>query len=86
MKRLLTSDHDISVVVDIDWKGYYVNRKDHPLSEAENVIFGMFPRNNTTSRFVLTFKAITLRAECFQNGTNEMKWNPCQRCLRKVPQ
>jgi choline kinase/DNA-binding XRE family transcriptional regulator len=39
VKRLLESEHDISVVVDIDWKGYYVNRKDHPLSEAENVIF-----------------------------------------------
>tara|TARA_B100000941_G_C28497560_1_gene551936 strand:+ start:323 stop:1444 length:1122 start_codon:yes stop_codon:yes gene_type:complete len=39
VKRLMESDHDISVVVDIDWKGYYVGRKDHPLSEAENVIF-----------------------------------------------
>jgi choline kinase/DNA-binding XRE family transcriptional regulator len=39
VKRLLESDHDISVVVDIDWQGYYVGRKDHPVSEAENVIF-----------------------------------------------
>ncbi len=39
VKRLMESDHDISVVVDIDWRGYYVGRKDHPLSEAENVIF-----------------------------------------------
>ena len=39
VKRLLESDHDISVVVDIDWRGYYVGRKDHPISEAENVIF-----------------------------------------------
>ena len=39
VKRLLDSDHDISVVVDIDWQGYYVGRKDHPISEAENVIF-----------------------------------------------
>ena len=37
--RTLDSDHDISVVVDIDWRGYYVGRKDHPISEAENVIF-----------------------------------------------
>ena len=37
--RLQKSDHDISVVVDIDWRGYYVGRKDHPISEAENVIF-----------------------------------------------
>ena len=39
VKRLLDSDHDISVVVDIDWQGYYVGRKDHPIEEAENVIF-----------------------------------------------
>jgi len=39
VKRLLNSDHDISVVVDIDWRGYYVGRKDHPITEAENVIF-----------------------------------------------
>ena len=39
VERILSSDHDISVVVDIDWRGYYVGRKDHPISEAENVIF-----------------------------------------------
>ena len=39
VKRLLDSDHDISVVVDIDWRGYYVGRTEHPISEAENVIF-----------------------------------------------
>ena len=39
VQRLLESDHDISVVVDIDWRGYYVDRKEHPLEEAENVIF-----------------------------------------------
>ena len=39
VQRTLDSDHDISVVVDIDWKDYYIDRKEHPLSEAENVIF-----------------------------------------------
>ncbi len=39
VKRAMESDHDISVIVDVDWKDYYVDRKDHPLSEAENVIF-----------------------------------------------
>ena len=39
VERTLKSDHDISVVVDIDWRGYYVGRKDHPISEAENVVF-----------------------------------------------
>ena len=31
VKRLLESDHDISIVVDIDWRGYYVDRNDHPI-------------------------------------------------------
>ena len=39
VERILKSDHDISVVVDIDWRGYYVGRNDHPISEAENIIF-----------------------------------------------
>jgi len=39
VQRLLESNHDISIVVDIDWRGYYVDRKDHPIDEAENVIF-----------------------------------------------
>ncbi len=39
VRRLMDSNYDISVVVDIDWRGYYVGRKDHPISEAENVIF-----------------------------------------------
>ena len=39
VKRLLESENDISVVVDIDWRGYYIGRKDHPIEEAENVIF-----------------------------------------------
>ena len=39
VERLLKSEHDISIVVDIDWRGYYVNRKEHPIEEAENVIF-----------------------------------------------
>jgi len=39
VERLLESKKDISIVVDIDWRGYYVGRKDHPIEEAENVIF-----------------------------------------------
>jgi phosphoenolpyruvate phosphomutase len=39
VQRTMETNHDISVVVDIDWRGYYVGRKDHPISEAENVIF-----------------------------------------------
>lgn len=39
VERLLHSDNDISIVVDIDWRGYYEGRRDHPIEEAENVIF-----------------------------------------------
>ena len=39
LKRLLRCDRDIAIGVDIDWKDYYLGRKDHPIEEAENVIF-----------------------------------------------
>ncbi len=39
LKKLLRSDKDIVLGVDIDWKDYYEGRKDHPIEEAENVIF-----------------------------------------------
>lgn len=39
VKRLLRSKKDIALGVDIDWKEYYLGRKDHPIEEAENVIF-----------------------------------------------
>ena len=40
VRRLLEAQSDISIVVDTDWRSYYVDRKDHPIEEAENVIFG----------------------------------------------
>ncbi len=39
VERVLQSEHDISVVVDIDWRETYKGRSEHPLTEAENVIF-----------------------------------------------
>lgn len=39
VKRLLDNKEDISIVVDIDWRGYYDGRTDHPIEEAENVVF-----------------------------------------------
>ncbi len=39
VERVLQSQHDISVVVDIDWRETYKGRSEHPPSEAENVIF-----------------------------------------------
>jgi choline kinase len=39
VERLTQSKEDISIVVDIDWRDYYTGRTDHPIEEAENVIF-----------------------------------------------
>lgn len=39
VKSLLGSDEDISIVVDTDWRQYYVDPNDHPIGEAENVVF-----------------------------------------------
>ena len=39
IERLLESSADISIVVDVDWRGRYENRNDHPIDEAENVFF-----------------------------------------------
>jgi choline kinase len=36
--ELLKSENDISILVDTDWRDYYVDRKDHPAAEAEAVI------------------------------------------------
>lgn len=39
LKKLLRSNQDIVIGVDIDWKDYYEGRKEHPIEEAENVMF-----------------------------------------------
>ena len=39
VKGAIESSGDIALVVDIDWKGYYEGRTEHPIEEAENVIF-----------------------------------------------
>jgi len=39
VERLMECNADIAIVADIDWRGRYVSRDDHPIEEAENVIF-----------------------------------------------
>ena len=39
VRRLLVSDGDISVIVDTGWRSQYEKRTDHPISEAEKVIY-----------------------------------------------
>ena len=94
VKRLMQSDHDISVVVDIDWRGYYVGRKDHPLSEAENVIFDSnnqvlkigkigTQKEEVHGEFIGMIKLTNRGAEIFKENFHRVKklyWNkPFQR-------
>jgi|TARA_B100000315_G_scaffold259912_1_gene318045 choline kinase len=52
IEKLLTDNNDISIVVDIDWKKNYIDRKDHPIAEAENVVFNS---DNELSKIGKTF-------------------------------
>ena len=70
VKRLLESDADISIVVDIDWRAYYVDRKDHPLEEAENVIF------NANNEVVKIGKVLTAKDDVFGEFIGMMKFSP----------
>ncbi|MDC0032125.1 NTP transferase domain-containing protein [Pelagibacteraceae bacterium] len=94
VQRLLESNHDISIVVDIDWRGYYVNRKDHPIDEAENVIFDanndvvkigkiMTDKDDVHGEFIGMLKLSPRGAEIFKSHFNRSKklyWNkPFQR-------
>jgi len=94
VQRLLGSDHDISVVVDIDWRGYYVNRKDHPIAEAENVIFNSnnevvkigkisTEKQEVHGEFVGMMKLTSKGVEIFKQNFHRVKkiyWNkPFQR-------
>ena len=39
VERLMECSADIAIVVDVDWRGRYESRDEHPIEEAENVIF-----------------------------------------------
>jgi choline kinase len=94
VKRLLESKHDISIVVDIDWRGYYVDRKDHPIDEAENVIFDanndvvkigkiMTNKEDVHGEFIGMLKLSPRGAEIFKqhfHRSKELYWDkPFQR-------
>jgi len=38
IEQILNLNSDISLAIDLDWEKNYVNRSDHPKSEAENVL------------------------------------------------
>ena len=94
VQRLLDSDHDISVVVDIDWRGYYVGRKEHPITEAENIIFNSnnevekigkiaAEKKEVHGEFIGMMKLTSKGAEIFKQNFHRVKknyWNkPFQR-------
>ena len=94
VQRAIESNHDISVVVDIDWMGYYVGRKEHPLSEAENVIFNSnnevikigkiaTEKEEVHGEFIGMIKLTQRGAEIFKQNFHRLKklyWNkPFQR-------
>ena len=39
LKKILQTNLDIGIAVDLDWKKAYENRKSHAISEAENILF-----------------------------------------------
>ena len=94
VQRLLESEHDISIVVDIDWRGYYVDRKEHLIEEAENVIFNSnnevvkigkiaTEKQEVHGEFIGMMKLTYRGAEIFKQNFHRLKklyWNkPLQR-------
>lgn len=84
VERLLQSKHDISIVVDIDWKGYYEGRTHHPIEQAENVIFDadnnvielgkiMTNKNDVHGEFIGMLKCSKKGAEILKRHFNRAK-------------
>lgn len=70
VRRLLEAQADISIVVDIDWQGYYVGRNDHPIEEAENVIF------NANNEVVKIGKILTEKDDVHGEFIGMLKLSP----------
>ena len=70
VSRLLESNADISIVVDIDWRGYYVDRKDHPIEEAEKVIF------DANNEVLKIGKVITSKQDVYGEFIGMLKLSP----------
>ena len=57
-QRLMQSPRLISIAVDIDWRAYYVGRTDHPIEEAESVVFDVGKDVVTIGKFRATDRPI----------------------------
>lgn len=82
--KLLESTHDISIAVDIEWKAYYKDRKDHPIQEAENVIFDsnnrvveigkiLTKKHDVHGEFIGMMKLTKRGGDIFKNHFNRAK-------------
>lgn len=82
--RLLESKKDISIVVDIKWRDYYEGRKDHPVEEAENVIFDaennvieigkiLTKKHDVHGEFIGMIKLTSRGSEIFKRHFNRAK-------------
>ena len=77
VRALLRSRADISLVVDTAWRASYVGRTDHPLEEAEKVVFD-------DARSVVSIgKALPPRAEVCGEFIGMMKLTPRGAALLK---
>ena len=56
LKNILQTNYDIGIAVDLDWKKAYENRKLHPISEAENVLFDNSRNKMTNIYYGTKFK------------------------------
>ena len=70
VRRLLESNADISIVVDIDWRGYYIGRQDHPVEEAEKVIF------DANNEVLKIGKVITTKQDVYGEFIGMLKLSP----------
>ena len=70
VERLMKSDHDISIVVDIDWQGYYINRESHPVEQAEKVVF------DANNNVIEIGKIITNKHDVYGEFIGMMKLTP----------
>lgn len=82
VEKLINAPGDVSVVVDIDWKKGYVDRKNHPIEEAENVVIegGSIKRigkhltaDESNGEFIGIFKLSKNGANNWRNIYNEVK-------------
>ena len=84
VRNLMANGEDIAVIVDVDWTGYYEGRTEHPIEEAENVIYdgdknvaeiGKIVNNNeaVNGEFIGMVKCSKRGAEIFREYFNKAK-------------